>query len=55
MVRQDGQPIGGLFAAGELLGAGNLMGKATVNGMMATPALTFGRLIGSEFAPKSAV
>jgi fumarate reductase flavoprotein subunit len=53
VIRKDGTPIGGLFAAGEILGAGNLMGKATVNGMMVTPALTFGRLIGSEFAPKA--
>jgi fumarate reductase flavoprotein subunit len=53
VIREDGRPIGGLFAAGEVLGAGNTMGKATVNGMMVTPALTFGRLVGSQFATPS--
>jgi fumarate reductase flavoprotein subunit len=52
VIRSNGSAIGGLFAAGEILGSGNLMGNATVNGMMVTPALTFGRLVGAEFAPK---
>lgn len=46
VIRPDGLAIGGLFAAGEILGSGQLMGRATVGGMMVTPALTFGRLLG---------
>ena len=37
-----------LYAAGELLGAGQLMGKCYFGGMMVTPALAFGRLLGKE-------
>jgi fumarate reductase flavoprotein subunit len=40
------KPIGQLFAAGEVIGAGQTMGDAAVGGMMVTPALTFGRLLG---------
>lgn len=46
--RTDGPPIPNLYAAGELLGAGQLMGKCYFGGMMVTPALTFGRLLGQE-------
>lgn len=41
-------PMGGLFAAGEVIGAGQTMGDAAVGGMMVTPALTFGRLLGQK-------
>ena len=44
---QDHRPIPGLYAAGELLGAGALMGRAFCGGMMLTPALTLGRLLGT--------
>jgi fumarate reductase flavoprotein subunit len=37
-----------LYAAGELLGAGQLMGQSFVGGMMVTPAMTFGRLLGQR-------
>lgn len=40
------RPIPNLFAAGEVIGAGQTMGDAAVGGMMVTPALTFGRLLG---------
>jgi len=43
---QNGCPIAGLYAAGEVIGAGQTMGDAAVGGMMVTPALTFGRLLG---------
>lgn len=46
VVNQAGQPIGNLYAAGEVIGAGQTMGDAAVGGMMVTPALTFGRLLG---------
>ncbi len=51
VLREDGRPIPGLYAAGELLGAGALQGKAYSGGMMVTPALTFGRLLGASILP----
>lgn len=48
LLRADGSTIPGLFAAGEVLGAGSLQGKAYSGGMMVTPALTFGRLLGER-------
>lgn len=52
--RVQGSSIPNLFAAGELLGAGQLMGKCYFGGMMVMPALTFGRLLGQEFVPVGA-
>ena len=46
VVRQDGQPIEGLYAAGEILGAGATSGNAFCGGMLLTPALSFGRILG---------
>ncbi len=51
VIRKDGSVIPGLYAAGEILGAGQLQGNAYVGGMMATPALTFGRLLGERLLP----
>ncbi|MGV8959791.1 MAG: FAD-dependent oxidoreductase [Stenotrophomonas sp.] len=51
VVRDDGTPIPNLYAAGEVLGAGQTMGKAACGGMMVTPALTFGRLLGKQIIP----
>ncbi|MGE0582788.1 MAG: FAD-dependent oxidoreductase [Steroidobacteraceae bacterium] len=48
VVRRDGSAIPGLYAGGEILGAGALMGRGYSSGMMVTPALTFGRLLGSR-------
>lgn len=50
VIRPDGSPIEGLYAAGELLGNGTLSGKAFCAGMMVTPALTFGRWLGENIA-----
>lgn len=50
VIRRDGSAIGNLYAAGELLGSGQTMGKAACGGMMVTPALTFGRLLGERLA-----
>ncbi|MEG3151324.1 FAD-dependent oxidoreductase [Sphingomonas sp. ZT3P38] len=50
VIRQDGTPVGNLYAAGELLGSGQTMGKAACGGMMVTPALTFGRLLGQRLS-----
>ena len=46
VVRADGEPVPNLYAAGELLGAGQTMGKAFVGGMMVTPAMSLGRWLG---------
>ncbi len=51
VIRKDGTPIKGLYAAGEILGAGQLQGNAFVGGMMAMPSLTFGRLLGQSLIP----
>lgn len=51
VIRKDGTPVAKLYAAGELLGAGQTMGKAACGGMMVTPAITFGRLLGSRLIP----
>jgi fumarate reductase flavoprotein subunit len=48
LIRPDGVPVPGIYIAGELLGAGQLMGSAFCGGMMGTPALTFGRLLGDR-------
>jgi fumarate reductase flavoprotein subunit len=44
----DGRPIKNLHAVGEVIGAGATSGKAYTNGMLVTPALTFGRLLGEQ-------
>jgi fumarate reductase flavoprotein subunit len=41
-----GRPIPGLHAAGEIIGAGTTSGNAFCSGMLLTPALAFGRLLG---------
>ncbi|GIW07931.1 MAG: flavocytochrome c [Dehalococcoidia bacterium] len=44
VVRGDGTPIEGLYAAGEILGKAQLMGDGVASGFAAGPAFTFGRL-----------
>jgi fumarate reductase flavoprotein subunit len=48
VIRQDKTPVKGLYAAGEVIGAGQTMGKSHCGGMCVTPALTFGRLLGQK-------
>ncbi len=48
VIDKDRKPIAGLYAAGELLGSGQTMGSAAIGGMMVTPALTFGRILGAR-------
>ena len=48
VITSDKKPIRNLFAAGEILGSGQTMGKCSAGGMMLTPALTFGRLLGQK-------
>ena len=51
VMREDGSTIPGLYAAGESLGQGGLMGSSFCGGMLVTPALTFGRLLGQRLLP----
>lgn len=51
VIRRDGSPIPHLYAAGEILGSSQTMGKAACGGMMVTPAMTFGRLLGDRLIP----
>lgn len=46
----DGEPIPGLYAAGEVLGGAATAGDGLCAGMHLTPALTFGRLLGERLA-----
>jgi fumarate reductase flavoprotein subunit len=48
VLKADGTVIANLFAAGEILGSGVNVGNGFVPGMMLTPALTFGRLLGQD-------
>ena len=48
VINDKKQPINNLFAAGEILGSGQTMGKCSAGGMMLTPALTFGKLLGQK-------
>ncbi len=48
VTRANGQPIPGLFAAGEVLGSGATLGAAFAPGMMLTPALALGRWLGQN-------
>ncbi len=49
----DRQPIPGLYAAGEIIGAGATSGKGYVGGALVTPALAFGRLLGARLADRA--
>ena len=44
--------IEGLYAAGEILGAGATTGNAFCGGMLATPAISFGRILGQRLGQK---
>jgi len=46
VVDEAGSPVPGLYAAGEIIGAGTTTGNAFCGGMLLTPALTFGRRLG---------
>lgn len=50
VLEADGEPIPNLFAIGEALGAGALSGRDFASGMLLTPALSFGRILGRRLA-----
>ena len=45
VITREGDPVGNLYAAGEVLGAAT-SGRSHTSGASVTPALTFGRLLG---------
>lgn len=47
---EAGAPIPGLFAVGEVIGAGATCGNSFCSGMLLTPALTLGRRLGARLA-----
>lgn len=47
---EQGNPIPGLYAAGEILGAAATSGQAFCSGMLLTPSLSFGRWLGRRLA-----
>jgi fumarate reductase flavoprotein subunit len=47
---REARPIPNLYAIGEVIGAGATSGAAYTNGMLVTPAITFGRLLGQRLA-----
>jgi fumarate reductase flavoprotein subunit len=51
---EAGTPIPGLYAAGEVLGATTTMGNGFCSGMVVTPAMTLGRLLGRRLAGAAA-
>ncbi len=51
VIRDDGSAISGLYAAGESLGQGAMMGSSFCGDMLVTPAITFGRLLGQRLLP----
>jgi len=50
VLRSSGEVIPGLYAAGEILGAGATSGKGYVGGALVTPAMTFGKLLGERLS-----
>jgi fumarate reductase flavoprotein subunit len=44
VLHQNGMVIPGLYAVGETLGCGQLMGNAVLSGMSVGPAITLGRI-----------
>lgn len=49
-----GRPIPGLYAAGEVIGGGATSGVAFCGGMLVTPAISFGRILGRTLAAAAA-
>jgi len=41
------------YAVGEMIRAGTTLGNPYVNGILITPAITFGRLLGERILPLS--
>lgn len=48
VLKKNKKPIPGLYAAGEVIGAGLLMGQSFCGGMLVMPAITFGKMLGER-------
>lgn len=48
VLNKAGKPIGGLYAVGEILGAGATTGNVFCGGMLLTPAVALGRWLGNR-------
>lgn len=48
VIGPDGRALANLYAIGEAIGGATLSGRSFVGGMSVTPALSFGRLLGSS-------
>jgi predicted oxidoreductase len=53
VLRKGGEAVPNLYAIGEVIGAGATSGAAYTNGMLVTPAITFGRILGTRLARAS--
>lgn len=53
VLRKGGEAVPNLYAIGEVIGAGATSGAAYTNGMLVTPAITFGRILGTKLARAS--
>lgn len=52
--RPDGSAVDGLYAIGEVFGAGTTSGNSYCSGMMMTPSLAFGRRLGARLGAQAA-
>ncbi len=52
---ESGGEIAGLYAVGEVVGAGATCGNSFCSGMLVTPAMTFGRLLGERLGADARV
>ena len=50
VLAESGDPIDGLYAIGEVIGGGAVTGNAFCTGMMVTPSISFGRIVGRRLA-----
>ena len=53
VIDKDDNPIQNLYAVGEIIGTGATTGNAFCSGMVITPALSFGRILGRKLSQKS--
>jgi fumarate reductase flavoprotein subunit len=51
VIQRGGKFVPGLYAAGEVLGAGQLMGRSISGGMTVTPSIALGRYLGMTLQP----
>ena len=54
VLSESGAPIDGLYAAGEVIGGAATTGNAFCTGMLVTPAMSFGRILGRRLAKAAA-